>query len=115
VREAAINAIRHGNHEAPGTQVHVVLEAHPDGIRAWVRDEGEGFDPKDAPDPTTEDHILMTSGRGLLMIRSFVDDVEFHYESGRGMTVALSKKLKRGEVPPAVDDGADGPGKEIEP
>ena len=108
VREAAINAIRHGNGEDPSTRVHVVLEANGAGLTVEVRDEGPGFDPDGAPDPTEGDNLLRTSGRGLLLIRAFVDDVRFRYEQGRGMTVTLEKKLRRDDEN-ASNDG-DGPG-----
>jgi len=106
VREAAINAIRHGNREAPDTHVHIHLETVPGGIRAEIRDQGAGFDPTSAPDPTDEENLLRTSGRGLLLIRTFVDDVRFRFEEGRGMTVVLEKKLKPAERDGAGDHGA---------
>lgn len=95
VRETVINAIRHGNAEDPDTRVHVVLSVEEDGVRASVRDEGNGFDPSSSPDPTSPDNRLRTSGRGLLLIRAFVDDVRFSYRKDRGLTVTLYKRLRR--------------------
>lgn len=95
VREAAINAIRHGNHEDATLRVRILLEASTDGIRVEIRDQGSGFDPDAAPDPTAEDNLLQTSGRGLLLIRAFVDDVRFRFEEGRGTTVTLERRLRR--------------------
>lgn len=110
VREAAINAIRHGNAENPSSRVHVVLEVGGAGIRVEVRDEGAGFDPDAEPDPTEDDNLLRTSGRGLLLIRAFVDDVRFRYDEGRGMTVTLEKKLRRGDDAPSDGEPpGDGP------
>lgn len=92
VREAVINAIRHGNAEDPAKQVQIDLEAHDDGFRAAVRDRGSGFDPDGEADPTAPENLLRTSGRGLLMVRAFVDDVEFRAHRDDGFTVTMFKR-----------------------
>lgn len=92
VREAAINAIVHGNGEDPDLQVHLTMTAGDEGFEARITDEGEGFDPDETPDPTAGVNLLATSGRGLLMIRAFVDDVAFRRRSQRGMEVTLTKR-----------------------
>ena len=61
------------------------------GMNAVIRDQGSGFDPEATPDPTAGPNVLKTSGRGLLLIRAFVDDVLFSRRSGRGMEVRLIK------------------------
>lgn len=115
VREAAINAIRHGNKEQPGTHVQVVLEVDSGGLRVEIRDQGAGFDPDSEPDPTAGDNLLKTSGRGLLLIRAFVDEVTYRYEEGRGMVVTLSKKRERaGRLPAGDGEAQTEPGKENE-
>ena len=115
VREAAINAIRHGNREDVSLRVRILMEVLSDGIRVEIRDQGTGFDPDAAPDPTAEDNLLRTSGRGLLLIRAFVDDVRFRFEEGRGTTVTLEKKLRRDGAPSEGGDGdAGNPGEESE-
>lgn len=108
VREAAINAIRHGNREDAALQVRILLEVLSDGIRVEIRDQGDGFDPEAAPDPTDEDNLLRTSGRGLLLIRAFVDDVRIEFEKGRGTTVTLEKKRQRDGSPSEGGDGDAG-------
>jgi serine/threonine-protein kinase RsbW len=74
VREAMVNAIVHGNRYNLKKKVH--LSAAFDGGRLIVTilDEGEGFDPSDLPDPLAEENLLRQSGRGLLLIRAFVDE-----------------------------------------
>ncbi len=94
VREAVINAVKHGNGCDPALSVDVVLEAGREGFRATVRDRGRGFDPGAAPDPTAEGNRLRTHGRGLLLIRAFVDEVRFRYAEGQGMEVELIKKRR---------------------
>ena len=94
VREAVINAIVHGNKQAPDKQVDVVLSANEDELTATIRDQGGGFDPAATPDPTDDPNLLMTSGRGLLLIRAFVDEVEFK-EKKQGMELTLRKRIKQ--------------------
>jgi len=84
VREAVINAIVHGNGEDPKRKVNVTLSANGDGLRVRITDQGEGFNPDATPDPTEQGNLLRTSGRGLLLIRAFVDDVRFRPRSGGG-------------------------------
>lgn len=93
VREAVINAITHGNHKDPERTVELTLTANGAGMVVRIRDEGEGFDPAVvASDPTNAENLLRTSGRGLLLIRAFVDDVKFRKRRGRGMEVTLVKR-----------------------
>ena len=94
VREAVINAIVHGNKRDPSRKVDVNLQARPGSIRARVRDEGAGFDSAATPDPTLGDNLMRSSGRGILVIRAFVDSVDFKYREGRGIEVTLKKKQR---------------------
>ena len=91
VREALINAIVHGNRSDPALEVEVNMVASADRLEARVVDRGRGFDPSATADPTAGNNLLRTSGRGLLLIRAFVDDVSFRYLDGRGMEVTLVK------------------------
>ena len=92
VREGAINAIVHGNGSDPKLEVHVTLTANDDGFFAHITDEGDGFDPDAAPDPTQGDALLASSGRGLLLMRAFVDDVVYVRRKKRGMAVTMTKR-----------------------
>jgi serine/threonine-protein kinase RsbW len=92
VREAAINAVLHGNRQDPSRKVSVTLEGDEQGLRATVRDEGEGFDPKTAADPTEGANRLRTSGRGLLLMQAFVDEVRFRRSRGGGTEVTMTKR-----------------------
>jgi serine/threonine-protein kinase RsbW len=95
VREAVINAIVHGNREDPGLQVRVTFTAAAGGLEARVRDQGGGFDPAATPDPTEGEQLLKSSGRGLLLMRAFVDEVEFHRHQDDGMEITLTKNSRR--------------------
>ncbi len=94
VREAAINAMRHGNREDPQLRVGVVLEATEDAVRVTISDQGAGFDPDATADPLAEENLLATSGRGLLLIRAFVDEVEFRQPDQGGTEIRLVKRRK---------------------
>ena len=91
VREAVINAIKHGNGMDPALEVDIELRANGSGMSAIICDNGEGFDPDATADPTDPENLLATSGRGLLMIRAFVDEVKFTRRDSRGMRVVLTK------------------------
>ena len=97
VREGAINAIVHGNGQDPNLNVHVTLTADEEGFSAHITDEGEGFDPDAAPDPTEGDALLASSGRGLLLMRAFVDDVVYSRRDNRGMEVTMTKRKTNNE------------------
>jgi serine/threonine-protein kinase RsbW len=91
-REAVINAMLHGNGEDPALPVEVTLKVDPDVLEVRISDRGAGFDPAATPDPTEQDNLLRTSGRGLLLIRAFVDRVEFESPPGGGTVVVLTKR-----------------------
>jgi serine/threonine-protein kinase RsbW len=92
LREAVINAIVHGNGQDPDLKVHISLVADPIQLEATIRDEGRGFDPEGKPDPTAEENLLSTSGRGLLLMKAFVDEVRFFQRKDQGMEITLTKK-----------------------
>jgi len=98
VREAVINAIVHGNKQDPALKVDVTITVGPEGLEARVRDRGVGFDPDATPDPTADDNLLNTSGRGLLLIRAFVDEVVYTRANGGGMEITLTKSSTEGEA-----------------
>lgn len=92
VREAVINAILHGNKNDPSRNVDIRLDLpESGGIQVKIRDQGDGFNPEATPDPTDDEHVLNASGRGILMIRAFVDNVTFRFEEGRGTEITMVK------------------------
>ena len=76
VREAAINAVLHGNAYDPGKKVKIEFEQTGQGLVITIRDQGKGLDEKKIPDPLAPENLLKTSGRGIFLIRSFMDDVK---------------------------------------
>ena len=85
--EALANAIRYGNGLDPAKVVRVRVEVAADAVRLHVADEGNGFDPAAAPDPTTPDNVGREDGRGLFVMRHLVDQVTFN---DRGNVVCLT-------------------------
>jgi len=77
VREAAINAVLHGNAYNPAKHITASFEANSDALIIRIADEGPGFDPNNLPDPLAPENILRGSGRGIFLIRAFMDEVHF--------------------------------------
>lgn len=90
VEEALVNAIKHGNQLDQDKSVRVRYRILPDQFDIQITDEGEGFNPEDVPDPTTDENIERPCGRGLLLIRGFMTDVQY---LGRGNVVSMTKVL----------------------
>jgi serine/threonine-protein kinase RsbW len=78
VREAAVNAVLHGNAYDPGKKVTLAFELTARDLIITIRDQGKGLDLSKVPDPLAPENLLKTSGRGIFLIRSFMDVVEIH-------------------------------------
>jgi serine/threonine-protein kinase RsbW len=98
VRESVINAIKHGNQHDQSKMVYVDFRStvEPDGeLVISVCDEGEGFEPKEVADPLAPENMLKSSGRGIFLMRSFMDDVSLHKRPEGGMEVRMTKKVAK--------------------
>jgi serine/threonine-protein kinase RsbW len=105
VRESVINAIKHGNRNDTSKRVHVEFTPltdgdAPHGIAIRVRDEGPGFDPATLPDPLAPENLLKASGRGIFLIRSFMDEMVVQRAPEGGMEVVMVKRAS-----PVQDSG----------
>ena len=99
VRESVINAIKHGNCNDAGKRVHLefaLLPAAAPGLRIKVRDEGCGFDPSGLPDPLAPENILKSTGRGIFLIRSFMDELVFERTPQGATEVVMVKRAAGG-------------------
>jgi serine/threonine-protein kinase RsbW len=92
IREAVANAVKHGNKEDESKNVEITLTNIDDGFELKVRDFGIGFAVGDVADPTREENLLKASGRGILFMRSFMDEVEWTNAPGGGTVVRMIKK-----------------------
>jgi serine/threonine-protein kinase RsbW len=97
IRESVINAIKHGNRYDATKLVFVDFEsaapADGPGMIVRVRDQGQGFDPDTLADPLDQDNLLKPSGRGIFLIRNFMDDVRLQRASQGGMEIRMVKLL----------------------
>ena len=92
VRESVANAVKHGNRFDEEKQVEVVFTDSSDGLHLSIRDFGAGFDLETIPDPTNPENLLKVNGRGILFMRTFMDEVEWEKADGGGMVVKMLKK-----------------------
>jgi serine/threonine-protein kinase RsbW len=95
VREAMVNAVVHGNRYSLKQKVHFKVGAGADRITITIRDEGEGFEPQAIADPLEQGNLLKQSGRGILLIQAFVDEVNIHRVLPHGTEVVMTKILSR--------------------
>lgn len=94
LEEVFVNAIKHGNKCDPLKKVHIHYRVDPDGFYIYVRDEGPGFSPADIPDPRRRDHLEEPNGRGLLLIRHYMNEV--HYLENGTVVVMVKQRKKPG-------------------
>ena len=90
MEEAVMNAIRHGNKCDVEKVVHVLIEICERRFYSKITDQGSGFDPNDLPDPTLEENLEKTSGRGVMLMKSFVDVVTYN-DCGNSVELAKNK------------------------
>jgi len=95
VHESLINAIWHGNQNDPRKQVWLKFQIFSDRLEVRVRDQGNGFNPEAVPDPIAEANLLKVSGRGIFLIRAYVDEFQVKNLAGFGTEVTLIKRLNR--------------------
>jgi len=93
VRECAVNAVVHGNRYNKNKKVHLDVERTQYGINVVIGDEGEGFDVTSIADPLAPENLLKQSGRGIMIIRAFMDEFDMHPRPGGGTEVRLVKNL----------------------
>jgi serine/threonine-protein kinase RsbW len=93
VRECMVNAVVHGNRYNKNKHVHVNVRKTAGDFEVRIRDEGEGFDHSQVPDPLDDANVLRHSGRGLFLMGAFMDEVKVEKASPSGTEVTLSKKL----------------------
>jgi serine/threonine-protein kinase RsbW len=97
VREAAVNAVLHGNAYDPEKKVKLDFERTSRDLVITIRDQGKGLDLNKIPDPLAPENLLKTSGRGIFLIRSFMDEVQIH-PSQTGTEIKLVKHVQGASV-----------------
>jgi serine/threonine-protein kinase RsbW len=92
LREAAVNAVLHGNDYDPSKLIAVSMENNGTDLVFTIADQGKGLDPDSLPDPLAAENLLRGTGRGIFLIRSFMDEVHFR-QLQPGTELTLVKHL----------------------
>lgn len=92
VREAAVNAVLHGNDYDPAKQITASFENNGKSLIFTIADQGKGVDPATLPDPLAPENLMRGTGRGIFLIRSFMDEVHFR-QLQPGTELTLVKHL----------------------
>ncbi len=92
LEESLINAVKHGNNFDPSRSVYVKYDITNERVLIKVKDEGRGFDPETVPDPTSEENLAKPYGRGIMLMRAYMDEVTY---SDCGTEVTLMKKRSK--------------------
>ncbi len=93
VRECMVNAVVHGNRYSSHKKIRFSVVKTTEQLTVKIADEGEGFDPNGVPDPLSGDNLLRHSGRGIFLMRAFMDDLQVRRLQPAGMEVTLVKKV----------------------
>jgi serine/threonine-protein kinase RsbW len=83
IEEAMINAVRHGNNDDPLKKVHVSYTITPSIFDISIEDEGSGFRPAAVPDPRCGENLYKATGRGVLLMKAYMDSVEYNQAGNR--------------------------------
>ena len=97
VREAMINAVLHGNAYDAAKRVNLSLEQNGRELIITIGDEGKGLEPEDVPDPLAPENLMKQSGRGIFLIRAFMDEVRFR-NLEPGTEITLIKRIPGSEL-----------------
>jgi serine/threonine-protein kinase RsbW len=100
IRESVVNAIKHGNRNDSSKHVFVEFQTAQHGgipdLTISVRDQGEGFDPQVVANPLEPENLLKSSGRGIFLIRNFMDEVSLQRAPEGGMEIRMVKRIQVG-------------------
>ena len=90
LEEALANAIKHGNRYDESKKLHISWERDEKSVTMTIMDEGSGFSPSQIPDPTTDENRERPYGRGLMLIKAYMDKVQFN---DAGTSITMTKFL----------------------
>jgi serine/threonine-protein kinase RsbW len=103
VRECLINALKHGNRGDESKKVELSVFLHPDRLTVQVADQGQGFCLANIPDPLANENLLKSSGRGLFLVRCFMDELDVRRIDDGGALVTMSKRYSSNNHKPSSD------------
>jgi serine/threonine-protein kinase RsbW len=93
ITELVNNAIKHGNKKDLSKRVKVKLHFNDGQTQATISDQGQGFDPETIPNPIAEENLLKEIGRGIFIVKSLMDKVEFVFPASGGTKITITKKV----------------------
>ena len=93
VRESVVNAIKHGNGQDESKRVEVLITLTDRSLEVQVKDQGEGFEPDEVPDPLAPENLLKAYGRGIFFMKQFMDEVSYTFPPKGGTVVRMVKNL----------------------
>jgi anti-sigma regulatory factor (Ser/Thr protein kinase) len=93
VREGVINAFHWGNKEQPGKKIRLSFEVANGRFMVHIIDQGSGFEPAEVLDPLADENLLNVSGRGILLMRAFMDEWDVGRSSEGGAELVMAKRL----------------------
>ena len=94
IRESMVNAVVHGNRYNIQKKVRLAVESDGRTFTIRIGDEGDGFDFNSIPDPLAPENLLRSSGRGIFLIRSFMDEVDLTQREGGGCRLRMVKRIR---------------------
>ena len=94
LEEAFVNAVEHGNDMDPTKKIEIEYSVGRDKVKISLTDEGQGFDPDAVPDPRCGENLYKTEGRGLLLIRSYMDTVKYNKRGNHIQMVKRKSSVK---------------------
>jgi len=95
VRECMVTAVVHGNRYSSHKKIQFSVSRTPEQLTVQIADQGEGFDPGGVPDPLSGDNLLRHSGRGIFLMKAFMDDLQVRRLEPAGMEITLIKKVQK--------------------
>ena len=101
VREGVVNAFRWGNQEQCHKKIYLRFDVQDGKFVVRIGDQGGGFDPSCVPDPLADENLLKTSGRGIFLMRTFMDEWDVGRSADGGAELIMAKRLPRLPFPSA--------------
>ncbi len=95
IEEALVNAIKHGNRMDPTKTVRITCQVARHKVRIEIEDQGEGFQPEEVPDPTSDENLERPCGRGIMLMRAFMSSIAYN---ASGNCVILEKHRSQPEA-----------------
>lgn len=92
VHEGVMNAFQYGNKQRRERKIHLIFEVHDEKLVIHVVDQGAGFRLSDVPDPREDENVLEDSGRGVLLMKAFMDEVDVLSSAAGGAEVVMAKR-----------------------